>query len=315
MSYQVSKQFIVFSVAALLQPNAALGQQQQKTQTAQRQENIRTTSHSGVKDSQVIKHGKADKDFSKKMMAAYKTFEVAESLNRQNRFSEAEPFYRKALTVFEKDNPAYSNAEVCRDQIVKGYCKQHQYSKAEQLLKSNLSRLERESGVNSPNLCGALGTLADYYEHQGKLVEARTLLERSLKICERTFGYDHGSLISNLNRLAMLSEKQRNHTEAEHDYKRALAIEIKSSGKTDYLVAYACNNLAALYCKQGRYKEAEPLYKQALSIQETRLPQNSRELASYLDNYSAVLRHTNRTTEAAKFDERAQAIRRLHHKP
>lgn len=312
MNCRLSKRLVVSAVIALLQQNSVLGQEQLKTQTTQRQENIRTTSHSGLQNSQAIKHDKADKDFSNNMMAAYKTFEVAESLNKQNRFSEAEPFYRKALLVFEKDLGPTSDAQICRDILVKGYCKQHQYSKAEQLLKSNLSRLERESGVNSPNLCGALGTLADYYEQQGKLVEARTLLERSLKICERTFGSEHGSLISNLNRLAMLSEKQRNYAEAERNYKRALAIEIKSSGKTDYLVAYACNNLAALYCKQDRYKEAEPLYKQALSIQETRLPPNSRELATYLDNYSTVLRHTNRTTEAVKFEERAQAIRRLH---
>ncbi len=312
MNCRLSKRLVVSAVIALLQQNSILGQEQLKTQTTQRQENIRTTSHSGLQNSQVIKHDKADKDFNNNMMAAYKTFEVAEALNEQNRFLEAEPFYRKALIVFEKDNPAYSNAKVCRDQIVKGYCKQHQYSKAEQFLKSNLSRLERESGVNSPNLCGDIFELASVYEQQGKLVEARTLLERSLKICERTFGSDHPRLIASLNRLAELSEKQRNYAEAERDYKRALAILTKSEGKTDYLVAYACNNLAALYCRQGRYKEAEPLYKQVLSIQEPRLPPNSRELATYLDNYSAVLRHTNRTTEAVKFEERAKAIRRLH---
>ena len=169
MNCRLSKRLVVSAVIALLQQNSILGQEQLKTQTTQRQENIRTTSHSGVKDSQVIKHGKADKDFSKKMMAAYKTFEVAESLNKQNHFAEAE-----------------------------------------QLLKSNLSRLERESGPSSPNLCGDLFELAGVYEQQGKLVEART------------FGSDHPRLIASLNRLAMLSEKQRNHTEAERNYKRAI---------------------------------------------------------------------------------------------
>lgn len=313
MNYQLSKWLSVSALIALLQQNTVLGQEQLKTQTIPRQVSIKRTSHSVTRNTRLIKQGKVDKDFSNDVIDGNKAFEVAESLTKQNRFAEAEPFYRKALLVFEKDRSPTSNAQICRDILVKGYCNQRQYSKAEQVIKSNLSRLEKESGPSSPNLCGDLGELAGLYEQQGKLVEAKLLLVRALVIREKAFGSSHGSLIAYLNLLGNLSEKQRNYVEAESNYKRALAIEMKSSGPKDYLVAYACINLAALYCKQNRYSEAEPLYKQALSIEETSFGANSLEVATCLDNYSTVLRQTNRITEATKFDERARAIRRLHH--
>ncbi len=63
---------------------------------------------------------------------------------------------------------------------------------------------------------------------------------------------------------------------------------------------------------QGNYPEAEPLFKRALAIVEKALGQDHPGLATVLKNYAALLRKTGRTTEAAKMEARAKAIRAKH---
>ncbi len=64
-----------------------------------------------------------------------------------------------------------------------------------------------------------------------------------------------------------------------------------------------------LYKTQGRYAEAEPLLKRALAIREKTLGPEHPRVATTLENYAALLRKTGRTTEAAKLEARAKAIR------
>ena len=74
-------------------------------------------------------------------------------------------------------------------------------------------------------------------------------------------------------------------------------------------MALSLNNLALLYKDQGRYAEAEPLYKRALAIWEKALGPEHPHVATILENYAALLRKTERTTEATKMEARAKAIR------
>lgn len=72
------------------------------------------------------------------------------------------------------------------------------------------------------------------------------------------------------------------------------------------------NNLALLYHAQGNYAEAEPLYKRSLAIVENALGPEHPNVATALENYSELLRETNRETEAAEMEARATAIRAKH---
>ncbi len=71
-------------------------------------------------------------------------------------------------------------------------------------------------------------------------------------------------------------------------------------------------NVAVVYEDLGRYAEAEPLYKRALAIREKALGPEHPSVATSLENYAARLRKTGRSTEAAKLEARAKAIRAKH---
>ena len=58
--------------------------------------------------------------------------------------------------------------------------------------------------------------------------------------------------------------------------------------------------------------DAEPLYKRALAIKEKTLGPEHPHVAKALANYAALLRRTGRSTEAAKMEARAKAIRAKH---
>ena len=76
-------------------------------------------------------------------------------------------------------------------------------------------------------------------------------------------------------------------------------------------MATALNSLAGLYYKQGKFSEVEPLYKRALAILEKALGPEHPHVATALGNYAALLRNTERTTEAKRMEARAKAIRPL----
>ncbi len=69
------------------------------------------------------------------------------------------------------------------------------------------------------------------------------------------------------------------------------------------------NNLAILYDTQKNYDEAERLYKRALSIWEKSLGPEHLYVAANLENYAALLRATDRKSEADRLLARAKMIR------
>jgi len=69
------------------------------------------------------------------------------------------------------------------------------------------------------------------------------------------------------------------------------------------------NNLGLLYRAQGKYAEAEPLYRRALAIAEKTLGPGHPDLAVVLRGLAALLRATDRKTEAEQLEARATLIR------
>ena len=61
-----------------------------------------------------------------------------------------------------------------------------------------------------------------------------------------------------------------------------------------------------LYHAQGKYAEAELLYRRALAIAEKALGPEHPDVATALENYSKLLRETNRETEAVRMEARAK---------
>jgi hypothetical protein len=71
-------------------------------------------------------------------------------------------------------------------------------------------------------------------------------------------------------------------------------------------VATPLINLAALYSEQGLYAHAEPFCKRALTIMEKALGPEHPNVIRSLENMAALYRATDRETEAATVEKRAE---------
>ena len=152
----------------------------------------------------------------------------------------------------------------------------------------------------------SLVNLAVVHRAQNDTAGALELQKEALAIREKALGPDNPEVAVSLNSIAALYSAQDNYTAAEPLLTRALAIREKALGADDVYTAQSLNNLALLHAAQGRYAEAEPLYTRAIAIFEQR--HRSRELATVLENYAALLDDTGRTADAKRMDARAQAL-------
>jgi tetratricopeptide (TPR) repeat protein len=236
-------------------------------------------------------------------------------LDDRARYSDAEPLYRRALTIREKAlGPDHRDVATCLNNLALLYSNQSKYALAEPLYERALAIFEKARGSDHPDVATSLNNLALLYTNQGKYVRAEPLYQRALAIFEKARGSDDPDVATSLNNLAGLYSSQGKYAEAESLYKRALAIDEKSLGPDHPHVATDLNNLAFLYWNQGKYAEAEPFYQRALAIYEKALGPDHPNVATVLENYARLLREMKRNAEAETMEARAKAIRAAHAK-
>ena len=227
----------------------------------------------------------------------------------QGRYTEAEPFFLRSLSIREKqlgaDHPDFAQS---LNNLGSLYRKQGRYTEAEPFFLRSLAIWEKQLGENHPAVATSLNNLASLYESQGKYKEAESLYLRSLSIGEKQLRENHPDFASSLNNLASLYESQGKYEEAEPLYLRSLAITEKQLGENHPDVASSLNNLAYLYQSQRKYKDAEPLYKRSLSIMEKQLGTDHPDFAASLNNLAGLYRDQRRYTEAEPLYQRSLQI-------
>ncbi|MEI6260247.1 MAG: tetratricopeptide repeat protein, partial [Deltaproteobacteria bacterium] len=183
------------------------------------------------------------------------------------RYAEAEPLYKRALTIYEKVlGPEHASTTASLNNLAGLYYTTGRYAEAEPMLKRALAIREKVLGPEHADTATSLNSLAVLYKTTGRYAEAEPMLKRALAIREKVLGPEHADTANSLNNLAGLYETTGRYAEAEPLHKRALAIREKVLGPEHADTASSLYNLAALYKTTGRYAEAEPLYKRALAI-------------------------------------------------
>ena len=108
---------------------------------------------------------------------------------------------------------------------------------------------------------------------------------------------------------AKLNVAEGHYASAEPLDKRALGILEEDFGSSSSRLSPILGGLSEIFFLQGRYTEATTQLQRQLEIQEKVLGPDNPEIASILDNYSAVLLKTDHPAEAAQAAARAKAIR------
>jgi hypothetical protein len=123
----------------------------------------------------------------------------------QGRFAEAEPLFRRALTIDERafgsDRP---NSGSALTNLAGLYLHQGRYAEAEPLIIRAIAIHEKSLGPNHPTVGADLSTLAQMYYLQGRYADAEPLIKRALAIDEKALGPDHPYVGEFLNDLAAL---------------------------------------------------------------------------------------------------------------
>src|SRR6266496_4262022 len=237
-------------------------------------------------------------------------YETAIYLRDRARYSEAEPFFRRALHIREQHfgpehpqvaDPLNKLAELCHEQ--------GRYAEAEPLYQRTLHIREQHFGPEHPQVATTLNNLAELYREQGKYAEAEPLFERALRIWEGQVELQHPDVAYPLNGLACLYFLQGRYAEAEPLYQRALRIWEQQLGPEYPNVAHPLNGLANLYREQGKYAEAEPLYQRALRIREQQLGPEHPETAGTIHDLARFWEAQGNNEEASVWYARALAVR------
>jgi tetratricopeptide (TPR) repeat protein len=235
--------------------------------------------------------------------------ENATLLQALARYAEAEPMFRRALTIDEASNgphhPTVANrlnnlAELLRDT--------NRLSEAEPLYRCALTIDEASFGPDHPNVAVRLNNLAGLLRATNRFSEAEPLYRRTLAIDEASFGPDHPRVATCLNNIAELLRDTNRLSEAEPLYRRALEIDEASYGPDHPEVATGLINLAGLLQATNRLVEAEPLFRRALAIDEASYGPDHPEVATDLNNLAGLLEATNRRVEAEPLYRRVGAI-------
>jgi tetratricopeptide (TPR) repeat protein len=230
-------------------------------------------------------------------------------LNKRARHGEAEPLYRRALSIREQElGSDHPDTATGLNNLASLYSMEGKYTEAEPLYWRALAIRERLLGANHPSTATSLNNLASLYKAQGKYSEAEQLVKRTLLIREEQLGADHPETALSVNNLAVLYDTQGKYVEAEPLYRRALAIRERQLGADHPDTASSLNNLAIFYKTQGKYTKAELLARRAHKIYEEQLGGDHPDTAMSLNNLAMLYNVQGKHAEAEPLVRRALEI-------
>jgi tetratricopeptide (TPR) repeat protein len=133
---------------------------------------------------------------------AYNSYKT---LNQQGRYSDAEPYAKKALRLgTEEFGPNDPTTAVFLNNLALLYYTQGRYAEAEPLHRRALAIREKALGPEHPDVAQSLNNLAGLYQAQGRYAEVEPLYQRALAIREKALGPEHTEVATSLNNLAGL---------------------------------------------------------------------------------------------------------------
>ncbi|HKX31312.1 MAG TPA: CHAT domain-containing tetratricopeptide repeat protein, partial [Blastocatellia bacterium] len=190
-------------------------------------------------------------------------------------FAQAEPLYRRALTIAEQTlPPEHPNVGLFLSNLGNLYRERGEYGRAEPLFQRALAVKEKTLGPTHFSVAYTLNDLAFVYSEKGRYAEAEPLFQRALTILEKAAGPEHFSVATVLNNLGTLYRRKGDYAQAEPLYRRALALREKAFGPLHPLMATSYGELARLSAGQGDRARAVASMADANQVSEHNLALN-----------------------------------------
>ncbi|MGA2964596.1 MAG: tetratricopeptide repeat protein [Terriglobales bacterium] len=234
---------------------------------------------------------------------------LALSLTNAGDYADAEPLYRRALTISENALGAdHPHVATYLSNLGSLFHLRGDYADAETLYRRALAIVQKALGPDSLVEGTILGNLASVRQDEADYAGAEPLYRRALAIREKALGPEHPVTAAALHNLASLLQDNGDYAGAEPLFRRALAILETSVGPDHPNVADVLNGLATLLQHRADYAGAEPLFRRALAIREKALGPDHPETAESLNNLAELLRLKKDYDGAEPLFRRALAI-------
>lgn len=235
---------------------------------------------------------------------------AGEYLRDRSRFSQAQQFLQRALTICERlpelDAPELAN---CLNALATLQEIGENFAEAEVLYLRTLAICEKVLKPEHPEFVHLLNSLALLYIKQFKLSEAEPFIQRVLTITRDGQGVDPHTYIYSLHIRAEFYSTKGQYVEAEELYQQALTLREQSLGPEHPDLASILNNLAVLYMNQRRFAAAEPVCQRALALSEKTWGAKHHTVAFHLANLATISENLGEFAEAEELYQRAWRIR------
>ncbi len=151
----------------------------------------------------------------------------------QKKFSQAETFYRRVLSLRQRTLPD-NDPHIAMDlnNLATVISAQGKYAVAEEQLHEALTINEHAYGKEHPAVATNLNNLASIYHLEGKYPQAEAYYLRALAIQKKALGENHGEVALTRNNLSALYRARGDAAKAELLLKQAATIEAKKAIST-----------------------------------------------------------------------------------
>ena len=176
---------------------------------------------------------------------------------RQERFDEAEEYFKRALTAYMTERHSLMDAAVgCVEALVDLHSVQNMPSKGETVLRGYLADVERMHGNDSLATADAVVHLALFYEAQERWEDASECMTRALEIRGEKLGCDHHDCLVPIQGLALCADILGTGDRGAAMYARAIpGLERRLGSQHPDTVVVMKNLLNVLHSQEKRDEE------------------------------------------------------------
>jgi tetratricopeptide (TPR) repeat protein len=237
---------------------------------------------------------------------------MGELLDRQDKQSEAEPFFREALEkrrrVLGEEHPDTVESIGSVGALL---FEEGKLDKAEPYLREALTKSRRVNGEDSKETLVLIGDLGSLLGYQGKLSEAEPLLREAVEKMRRVLGEDNRRTLATIGDLGWTLRLQGKLSAAEIFLREAMDKSRRDLGEEHGNTLEAITRMALLLEAQGKQNAAEPYFREELEKSRRVLGEQSRDTLFAIGNLASDLEDQGKLSEAEPmFREKMEKARR-----
>lgn len=241
---------------------------------------------------------------------------IGAALRDQERYAEAEPFFRRALELREKTLPA-GDARIAysADGLGASLLSLGKPAEAEPYLLKALATWDRTPDMETCPVARTMNVLALALQYQRKFDKAEAMYNRAMRTVEKGVWEDPDSrcrmVVTILDNLGSLYTLQEHYDAAGQLYARGIPLLEKQFGADSLDVGRQRIHLANAYNILNKYELAEPEYQRGIKILGADPKLAVSELPDVLRNYKGMLEREGKKSEAAAVQQRIDAANQL----